>query len=426
MGGATSTESAPLLGLFLDEVRRMQPLDITLARQRISHSPFPIDVKISTAGYPDQDIAYWFARTDQRHFYSACHCPDGIALAEEWPDCISLQPGDVFYRCPRCDTRIANPQVGRYVAHAPERAVRGYHIPQTLSLAPLHSPGALWDKWTNPQEDRGEFYRSVLGRPYVDPEAQLVTADDLKACVNPDLQWEREGRNCALGLDHMGGWLDVVILAQAHGEKLRLVHVERIEGDDPFGNDDAARHIRGRLDDLMHRYDVRCAVSDLNPNYNEVLRFSQRWKPRAFLVTYSSSDQADMIVWRDQVHHRGQQGMADEVKFTYTVTIQRYKALDYALGLFTQRQIALPHPRGLTQTVHDDHGVLRPVFMGEEMFWPHMQRIVRQKHILNAEQGTYKMEMVKVGADPHYAFAFMYAVVAASRVTGGAPAILHI
>jgi hypothetical protein len=44
--------------------------------------------------------------------------------------------------------------------------------------------------------------------------------------------------------------------------------------------------------------------------------------------------------------------------------------------------------------------------------------------MLDDEQGTYKMEMIKVGSDPHYAFSYCYAVCAAHRSPGGRVSIL--
>ena len=170
MGGTTSTESLPLLGIFFDEVRRMAHTDIGLAEQRISHSPLPVNIKLSTAGYPDADIAAYYGRTDEREWHTRCACPDGVILADEWPACLHINGERVSYRCPRCQTAIANPQDGQFVAHHPERSLIGFRIPQTLSLAPLHQPGALWAKYIDPQTDRGEFYRSP-GRPYVNRSA---------------------------------------------------------------------------------------------------------------------------------------------------------------------------------------------------------------------------------------------------------------
>jgi hypothetical protein len=411
MGGTTSTESLPLMGIYFDEVRRMNHSDIALAEQRISHSRFPVNIKLSTAGFPDADIDYYYHFTDQREWHTSCQCHDGVMLAEIWPESIGLQGEEVFFRCPKCDTKITDPQHGRFIAHAPQQRLTGFRIPQTVSLAPLHQPKALWTRYTNPKEDRGEFYRSVLARPYVDPESQLVTEADLQACENTDVRWEQEGTNCAMGIDQMGGFLDVVVLAPARREKLRLVHLERLEGDDPFDD--------GRLDRLMRQYDVSVCVCDLNPSWNESMRFAKRWVQRCWLVTYSSAERADMFAWRDRRKPPDQTPNEPDVKFKYVVTLQRYKALDYALGLFKERLIDLPHRRGLVQTIHDDHGLMRPVFMAEELFWPHMQRVIRQKHVMDEATGVYKMEMIKVGSDPHYAFAFTYAVCAASRSPGG-------
>jgi Phage terminase large subunit (GpA) len=415
MGGTTSTESLPLLGIYFDEVRRMGMTDVSLAEQRISHSEYPVNIKLSTAGYPDSDIAAAFSATNQQYWHSTCQCADGVILSEEWPNCIGIQGDDIFYRCPRCGTRIPNPQDGRYIAHAPSKSIQGFHIPQTLSLAPLHSPAALFAQYSNPAYDRGEFVRSALGRPYVDPTAQLVTDDDLRACVDAEARWEPDGVNCAMGIDQKGLQNDVIIVRPLPGNKVRLVHMERIEGDDPFGE---------RLDHLMRCYDVACCVCDLNPGYNEALRFAQRWLSRVYLVTYSSTERADMFAWRDRLRPKHQIPNEPEVKFKYMVTLQRYKALDYALALFRERLVVLPHPRGLVQTCHDDQGILRPLFMGEEVLFPHLKRLVRQKEIVDAEQGTSKMVMVKVGADPHFAFAWTYGIAAISRRPGGRVAIL--
>jgi hypothetical protein len=240
--------------------------------------------------------------------------------------------------------------------------------------------------------------------------------EDLIACEDPDTPWMREGSNCAMGIDQMGGFLDVVVLDRTRRQKLRLAHLERIEGDDPFDD--------GRLDALMKRYDVSVCVCDLNPSWNESMRFAKRWYGRCWLVTYSSADRADMYMWRDRRRPKDQTPNEPAIKFKFVVTLQRYKALDYALSLFKERQIVLPHRRGLVQTLIDDHGITRPMFMAEEIFWPHMQRIVRKKHILDDEQGTYKMEMIKVGNDPHYAFSYCYAVCAAHRSPGGRVSIL--
>jgi len=407
MGGTTSTESLPLLAIYFDEVRRMAMSDISLAEQRISHSEYPVNIKLSTAGYPDSDIDYYYSLTDQQEWHTRCRCRDHILLAESWPDCIGLRGDDIFYRCPRCDTRIEDPQDGAYIAHAPSNAPAwGFRIPQTLSHAPLHSPKALWQRYTNPKEDRGEFHRSALGRPYVDPESQLVTEAALLSCEDPNLQWQRTGVKCALGCDCMGGFAWVVLKQLAPNGKHRLLHLECIEGTDPLG---------ARFDQLMHDFDVSCAVVDMLPNWNDAMRLAKRWVPRIFLATYQSHDA--MIAWQDGTAARTQAKNEEEIRtsFRYRVTLNRYKVLEWSLRRFRNRDNEMPHRRGLVQTLTDSHGTRRPLFVCEEVYWDHLQRMVTKKEIRNAETGEARMVMVNLGLDPHLCHANAYADVALQR-----------
>jgi hypothetical protein len=406
MGGTTSTESLPLLGIYFDEVRRMNMSDIGLAEQRISHSEYPVNIKLSTAGYPGSDIDYYYSLTDQREWHTRCQCPDGIVLAETWPDCVGFDGPAVFYRCPRCGTTIADPQDGSYVAHAPSSPIPGFRIPQTLSHAPLHTPQALWARYVSPKSDRGEFYRSTLGRPYIDPESQLVTEPDLVSCEAPDLAWQRTGVKCALGCDCMGGFAWVVIKMLAPTGKHRLVHLECIEDLEPLG---------ARFDQLMHDFDVSCAVVDMLPNWNDAMRLAQRWVPRIFLATYQSHDA--MIAWQDAAHPKAQEKNEEDIKtsFRYRVTLNRYKVLEWSLRRFRNRDNEMPHRRGLVQTLTDAHGIRRPMFVCEEVYWDHMQRMVTKKELRNAETGEVRMVMVNLGIDPHLCHANAYADVALQR-----------
>lgn len=415
MGGTTSTESLPLLGIYFDEVRRMAMSDISLAEQRISHSEYPVNVKLSTAGYPGTDIDYYYSLTDQREWHTRCGCADGVELAALWPECIGFQRDEVFYRCPRCSTRITNPQDGQYIPHAPSKKLLGFRIPQTVSLAPLHTPAALWQRFTNPKEDRGEFYRSALGRPYVDPESQLVTDDDLKACENTDLQWQRTGTNCVAGVDTMGGFSWVVIKQMAPNGKHRLIHLECIEGDDPLGT---------RMDQIMREFDVSYAVVDMLPNWNEGMRLAKRWAPRVYLCTYAQHD--PMIAWQDRLKPPKQRPNEWDVRlsFKYRVTMNRYKVLEWSLQRFRNRENEMPHPRGLVQTITDGHGIRRPMFVSEEVYYPHLKAMVTKKEIRNEETGEAKMVMINLGMDPHLAHANAYSDVALQRMRGGRVSIL--
>ena len=45
--GITSTKSLPLIGVVMNEVRRMQMSKIQLVEQRYAYSPYPMDIKVS-------------------------------------------------------------------------------------------------------------------------------------------------------------------------------------------------------------------------------------------------------------------------------------------------------------------------------------------------------------------------------------------
>jgi hypothetical protein len=415
MGGTTSTESLPLLGIYFDEVRRMAMTDVSLAEQRISHSEYPVNIKLSTAGYPGTDIDYYYSLTNQQEWHTTCQCPDGVVLADIFPECLGFHGDEVFYRCPRCSTVIDNPQDGRYLAHAPMKDALGFRIPQTLSLAPLHKPAALWARYTNPKEDRGEFYRSVLGRPYVDPESQLVTEEDLLACENRELEWQRTGTNAVLGVDCMGGFAWCVVKMLAPNGKHRLLHLECIEDDDPLG---------ARLDALMRDFDVSCAVIDMLPNWNDGMRAAKRWMPRLFLATYANHDM--MIAWQDRMRPKKLKPNEKDIRdsFRFRVTLNRYKVLEWSLQRFRDRANEMPHRKGLVQTLTDEHGIRRPVAVCEEVYWQHLQRMVTKKEIRNDETGEFKMTMINLGMDPHLAHANAYSDVALQRTRGGRVSIL--
>jgi hypothetical protein len=415
MGGATSTESLPLLGMYFDEVRRMTMTDISRAEQRISHSEYPVNVKLSTAGYPGTDIDYYYTRTNQQEWHTRCRCPEGIVLADRWPECVGLQGGEIFYRCPRCDLRITDPQDGYYLAHGPGGAPLGFRIPQTLSHARLHHVSALWQRYTNPKDDRGEFYRSALGRPYVDPEAQLVTDADLQACENPDLRWQQSGTQCALGCDCMGGYAWIVVKQLTPQGKHRLLHLECIEDDEPLGT---------RFDHLMRAFDVSCAVVDMLPHWNDGMRLAKRWVPRVFLATYQSHDA--MIAWQDRSAPQRQRMNDPDIRlsFQYRVTLNRYKVLEWSLQRFRRRENEMPHRRGLVQTLPDAQGQRRPLFVSEEVYYTHLKAMVSKKEITNAATGESKMVMITLGLDPHLAHANAYCDVALQRMSGASvPAV---
>lgn len=412
MQGATSTESIPMLGVVFDEVRKMLEGDIERAEERISHSPYPVNFKYSTAGYPDANIDKYFKQSDQRKFHSKCGCPDGVVLADSFPDCIGTFAGRTVYICPACNTVIENPRVGRWIAHNESSKTIGYHIPQTLSCR--QTPEKILRAFEEAM-DLQEFYNSKLGIAYLAPESRIVNEDILRATVNPDLQWQTRGVNCAMGIDQMGGFNVVKIRRWGPKDlatglhKSQSVHIEVIYADDPWE----------RCDDLMREFDVSACVVDALPNINEARRFAQRWKGRAWLADYSyeAKGDGDICEWGDRPNQtHSERKSSEEIKLKYTVRISRYHGIEWNLMKYVHRLKEQPHEKGLEAIIRDSVGRDKPVFLCLEYFWVHLQKVARRKVMIDESQGKFKMVFENIGIDPHCLHADLYCELALSRV----------
>lgn len=422
MQGKTSTESLPLLAIIFDEVRRMMEGDIERAKERISHSPYPIDFKFSTAGYPDANIDKYFKKSNQHKFHSRCRCKDGVVLSDVFPDCIGEKTSGMtsafrdlpqyFYICPTCKEVIDNPREGIWIPHNPLSKVIGYHIPQTLS-----SRQSAWKLLKAYQEatDLQEFFNSKLGIAYLSPESQIVNPDILKATVNPDIKWLRSGSNCAMGIDQMGGFNVITIRywgpkSETGQNKSRLAHIEVVYSDDPWQ----------RCDELMEQFDVSVCVADALPNINEARRFAQRWKGRVWLADYSydAKGDGDICEWGDRPKDtQSEKKQSAEVKNKYTVRISRFHGIEWNLMKYVHRLKEQPHEKGIIQEVQDNIGKNKPLmFLCEQMFWVHLQKVARRKVMVDESQGKFKMVFENIGLDPHFLHADLYCELGLSRV----------
>jgi hypothetical protein len=428
MTGVTSTEGWPLLGVIFDEVRKMMDPDIERTEERMSHSPYPINVKFSTAGFPDVTIDKAYKKTRQNKFHSKCRCPDGVLLADTFPDSIGeklkgVTPAfrdlpDVFYICPICKEIVLNPRLGHWVPHFPLARWDGWHIPQTLSCG--ITPGEIYTTFKE-AKNLQEFYNSKLGVAYLSKESQIINEDILRATINYDLKWQRAGVNCAMGIDQMLGFNVIVIRRWGPKTDLgvcksQLIHLEIIYDDDPWL----------RCDELMTQFDVSICVADAAPNVNEALRFAKRWPGRVFLCEYNYTPEGgvdDICEWGDRPRETPtkKKGSID-TKHKYKVRANRYLGIEWNLMKYVNRLKEQPHEKGLVTDVMETRGSqhqARKEFLCENVFWVHLQKIVRVKEE-DEETGEIKMNFVHLGIDPHFAHSDFYCELALSRVKADA------
>lgn len=462
--GKSSTEGLPLKGVFFDEVRRMDIGDIERAMVRYDAQIGPIDVKVSTARYPNHDIEYFFNQGNQNWLHTGCRCPEGVVLAKTYPDCIadlrkatpqllrkaehahrhvapdlgrSMAPIGKFYPaayiCPSCGDWLPDPREGWWEQHSPgQDKAHSYQMPQLLS--PTYPAGRALHKAEN-SKDIQEVYNSMIGVGYVDERNRGVTEDELHSCINTDLQWAHlRGQkwrrqylvNTAFGVDVQAGYMVVVIKNLAPNGKYRLQHLAIVHG--PHDNDPWHS-----LELLMREYDARVVVIDQAPEWSAALRFAKRHRGRVFLAAYdtdgpiANTDTRDIARWGDRKQDKTQRGEA--VTNRYKVQISKYKGMKWSLGLFRAGMTELPDPRQLIQRLPmqgDQMAYSAELRLGQRAphpicreYFRSLKTIVYRNVYAGKEDHERRGQMAWVvealGPD-HFADANLYADIALSRI----------
>lgn len=427
LGGKASKDSVPLDVVVFDEVRLVAPKDIDQALERVSHSEYKIKRYMSTAGFPHRDIHARFMRGNQMTWHVKCNCLDGFIPSECFPDCMVDTGKEVYLRCPRCQMRIHDPQLGQYVAHNPKAEAHSYSISQLISK--FISPKEIWDSYLN-TTNKKEFYNAKLGRPYVDLENQPVTEEVLLSCVNEDKRWAYQqgaGKDIkqanAMGVDQMGGYNYVTIGKRDPNGKKTITHLEIIEQQNPIyrGPKGEVYSPFKRLYELMKEFNVACCVIDALPNYNEAADFARAFPGRVFLAHYGEAG-VDIVKWHDKLKMREQiKRGSKEIKLKWQVTMHRYMSLDYALQEFVEGNVDVPHPDALVQMVRNtESGRFEAEPICRERFFPMLSSLVRhQKDIEDTsgnDTGKSKMEWIYTDGDPHFAHSWNYCNVAIERM----------
>jgi len=417
LGGVASKDSVPLDFIAFDEVRLCRAQDIDQALERISHSPYKQKIYMSTAGAPGGDIAARFDLGSQHIFMAKCGCPDGVDLARTFPDCVvdDKKRGKLYLRCPKCRYVINDPQNGRYVSHNPGADYTSFHVSQlTSKYMPLKT---LWDFYHR-TSNKAEFFNAKLGLPYIDEANRGVTPGQLKACVDPTLEWAKPKTtsNCAMGVDVGGGYCYVTI-ADMYGSKKRIRHVEIIETENPH------YRVNGRkvspfvrLRELMKEYSIQVCVIDAMPNYDMVLEMAQEYQGRVFAAFYSKEGK-DVVQWSDRPKTKQSIKKAGPMlKFKFCCILSRFLSMDVALAQWANQEVICPDPDNLVQLCYNEKThTLEPEAIMNRYFSMYM-RLIKQYTVSNEETGEGRHEFVYSGGDPHALHSFNYCNVALERM----------
>lgn len=268
---SSKLRSIPVDKLVLDERDLMANEAIDMAKERMSHSLVKEYASFSTPTIPDYGIDKEYQESNSLVWMIKCRkCNKYTCLELEFPDCIS-ETG--LRLCSKCRQEIY-PMDGEWVAKHPERKdSEGYYISQLNSL--YIDPGDILRLFNNPPEGNiQEVYNSKLGLAYIAAENRL-TMNDVYACCGQDMMATKSTGPCAMGVD-VGKMLHVVVGGKLADERFKLLHFARVSS----FND---------IHDLAQRFNVRCAVVDIEPETRTCRDFQKAEPYEVWLCDYNDN-----------------------------------------------------------------------------------------------------------------------------------------
>jgi hypothetical protein len=322
-------KSIPVALLVLDEFDEMEAEAVALARERLSAQTEMWALEMSTPTLPGFGIDREWQDSDQRSWHVPCpRCEAGASL--RWPDSIAGDlagdPTAATWRCRTCGERWTEEEKrravsgGAWIAHDPEKSIRGYHVPQLLAPARTAADYvARWQRALVEVQEYANFYRSVLAETYVPEGTKLDEAmivDALASGPSQSAESPPQGIPVTIGIDAGVARHYLELAAWPAGGRKEVLLARVIPSfDDAFA--------------LALRFDVRAVVVDANPNTEAARAFQGRCAEKGipvWLAFYSTS-------MRESVRWNADNG---------TVSAQRTEILDRVVSRFATRRISLP------------------------------------------------------------------------------------
>ena len=268
---SSKLRSVPVDKIVTDERDLMDVKAIHMAQERFSHSEVQEEVSFSTPTIPDFGIDKAYNESNQLVWMIKCQkCNAYTCLEIEFPECIS----DSGLRlCKKCRQEIF-PMNGEWVANYPARTdCEGHWLSQLNSS--YVDPGKILRLFNDPPEGNiQEVYNSKLGMAYIAAENKL-TKNDIYACCGQDAMATLSPGPCAMGVD-VGKILHVVIGGRIAHQRWKILKMERVSS----FND---------VHDLAKRFNVKCAVLDIEPETRAARDFQEAETYEVWLCDYTDN-----------------------------------------------------------------------------------------------------------------------------------------
>ena len=273
---ATQLLAIPVDRIVFDERDNMADNMIDLALERLGHSSVKEEVYLGTPSLPDYGVSALYEASDQRTWEIKCsHCNTGTVLELEFPNCLlELSDGRVIRACKKCKQEIY-PKDGQWVVSYPQRSkdLTGFWISRLNSgYADLRK--ILRTFQDSSSRNIAEFYNSTLAMGYVSAENRL-TVQDVYSCCGQDAMAMRHEGPCCLGLD-IGSLLNVIIGYRPKEKVLQVCYMARVSS----FND---------VHDIAQKFNVKCAVIDMEPELRKAREFQAAEPYPVFLCDYVDS-----------------------------------------------------------------------------------------------------------------------------------------
>jgi hypothetical protein len=406
MQGKVSTDAVPLDVIILDETRKMEVKDIESAEYRNAQSDAPMKVWMSTAYYPGSHHERKYASSTMHEWHSRCpSCACGgkvLALEEPTAFCRRVDEdseGDWEYFCQETG-EVMEPKNGEYRAAHPKRRLLGLRFPAVLS--PRMSATDLMRKYLG-ASNKPQFFMDTMARPAISASGAQVTMPhiDYARQLGQSMGYEWTKQPYPLDATYMGVDCRTEELHVVVGTKNRLLHVEVLQGPETFQ----------RLRELILQMRVKQCLIDYGPLTNETSQLA-REMGNVYLALYKGGEMLRVNKTKDEFQ------VAEEIRTTRMLLIDKTKSLKYSLAEFANGRIAMP-PDAIEQfNFLDQSKKLRPSFNISEEFASHMTSILlisKPKSIkddvgqrLNSSNEIVEEFVDSGGVQSHFAHALNY------------------
>ena len=320
---SSAARSTPADWIILDERAIFDEEMAKQLNQRLGNSKINRRTDVGTPKIPGDGLDTIYQLSDQRQWHIYCERCNTYTCAEDQfienaDNAIIIDKEGIGHIvCKKCKQFIVPWAPGSmWIPKYPDREVVGYWVSQMLN--PNRNLALLLKQWHDPdayQWTIEEFYRTVLGLPYITAEHKL-SQQDVYTCMGMHTQMSSSPVPTVMGVD-VGKVLHYVIGIKIADKQYEILKVGRAK--DQY-----------ELHDIAERMNVQFAVIDHDPEIHMVEEF-QKVEPYGVFLNRYNDFMGGQPVWN---HKKGPK--------KGTVTSGRTKWCDKTHDAISDKQFTIP------------------------------------------------------------------------------------